>query len=192
MLGDLAGLPLLMSAPCSHCEQIRTRGSDAALAAPICPQCGQTIRVSMSMATAAGNAGASTSEVFHCSAPAVASSSMVRLVTGRRHARTGPALADRSRPPMRHSRRPVPEESLPSETDQRPRQCGMRPPGRLKPLSAIRAHGSIRPGPSRPRSSTPLRLAHHFQVEDRSERDQFCLDPLPVAHRASPRPWDPA
>jgi hypothetical protein len=72
MLGDLAGLPLLMSAPCSHCEQISTRGSDAALAAPICPQCGQTIRVSMSVATAAGNAGASASEVFHCSAPPVA------------------------------------------------------------------------------------------------------------------------
>ena len=30
MLGDLAGLPLLISAPCSHCEQISTRGSDAA------------------------------------------------------------------------------------------------------------------------------------------------------------------
>jgi hypothetical protein len=32
MLGDLAGLPLLMNAPCSHCEQISTRGSDAAVA----------------------------------------------------------------------------------------------------------------------------------------------------------------
>jgi hypothetical protein len=30
-----------------------TRGSDAALAAPICPQCGQTIRVSMNVTTAA-------------------------------------------------------------------------------------------------------------------------------------------
>jgi hypothetical protein len=29
-----------------------TRGSDAALAAPICPQCGQTIRVSMNVTTA--------------------------------------------------------------------------------------------------------------------------------------------
>jgi len=28
-LGDLAGLPLLMNAPCPHCEQISTRGSDA-------------------------------------------------------------------------------------------------------------------------------------------------------------------
>ena len=46
-LGDLAGLPLLKRAPCSHREQISTRGSDAALTAPICPQCGQTIRVSM-------------------------------------------------------------------------------------------------------------------------------------------------
>ncbi len=52
-LGDLAGLLLLMSAPCSHCEQISTRGSDAALAAPICPQCGQTIRVSMRVTIAA-------------------------------------------------------------------------------------------------------------------------------------------
>jgi hypothetical protein len=25
---DLAGLPLLMSASCPHCEQVRTRGSD--------------------------------------------------------------------------------------------------------------------------------------------------------------------
>jgi hypothetical protein len=30
-LGDLAGLPLLMNAPCPHCEQISTRGSDAAV-----------------------------------------------------------------------------------------------------------------------------------------------------------------
>jgi pyridoxal-dependent decarboxylase-like protein len=71
-LGDLACLPLLMNAPCLHCEQIRTRGSDAALAAPICPQCGQTIRVSMRVTTAAAGNRATTSEVFHCSAPAVA------------------------------------------------------------------------------------------------------------------------
>jgi hypothetical protein len=45
-LGDLTGLPLLMNAPCPHCEQISTRGSDAAVAEPICPQLGQTIRVS--------------------------------------------------------------------------------------------------------------------------------------------------
>jgi hypothetical protein len=38
---------------CSHREQMSTRGSDAALAAPICPQFGQTIRVSMSVTTAA-------------------------------------------------------------------------------------------------------------------------------------------
>jgi hypothetical protein len=57
-LGDLAGLPLLMSVPCSHREQISTRGSDAALAAPICPQCGQMIRVSISKTTAAAGAGA--------------------------------------------------------------------------------------------------------------------------------------
>ncbi len=55
MLGDLAGLPLLMNAPCSHCEQISTRGSDAAVA-PICPQCGQTTRVSMNVTTAARRA----------------------------------------------------------------------------------------------------------------------------------------
>ena len=57
-LGDLAGLPLLMNAPCPHCEQISTRGSDAAVAAPICPQLGQTIRVSMSVTTAAAGAAA--------------------------------------------------------------------------------------------------------------------------------------
>jgi hypothetical protein len=44
---DLACLPLLISAPCLHCEQISTRGSDAAVA-PVWPQFGQTIRVSMS------------------------------------------------------------------------------------------------------------------------------------------------
>ena len=47
-LGELAGLPLLISAPCSHCEQISTRGSDAAVA-PTWPQYGQVIRVSMSV-----------------------------------------------------------------------------------------------------------------------------------------------
>ena len=55
---DLAGVPLLISAPCSHCEQISTRGSDAAVA-PTWPQCGQVIRVSMSVATAADGAAAS-------------------------------------------------------------------------------------------------------------------------------------
>jgi len=55
-LGDLAGLPLLMNAPCPHCEQISTRGSDAAVAAP--PQLGQTIRVSMSVTIAAAGAAA--------------------------------------------------------------------------------------------------------------------------------------
>src|SRR5204863_3986294 len=50
-LADLAGVPLLISAPCSHCEQISTRGSDAAVA-PTWPQCGQVIRVSMSVVTA--------------------------------------------------------------------------------------------------------------------------------------------
>jgi len=44
---DLAGLPLLMSAPCPHCEQMSTRGSNPAVA-PTWPQFGQTIRVSMS------------------------------------------------------------------------------------------------------------------------------------------------
>ena len=39
-VGDLAGMPLLISAPCSHCEQISTRGSDAAVA-PTWPQCGK-------------------------------------------------------------------------------------------------------------------------------------------------------
>ena len=41
ILGDLAGLPLLMNAPRPHCEQISTRGSDAVVA-PTCPQFGQT------------------------------------------------------------------------------------------------------------------------------------------------------
>jgi hypothetical protein len=45
-VGDLAGLPLLMSASCPHCEQVSTLGSDAVVA-PTCPQFGQTIRVSM-------------------------------------------------------------------------------------------------------------------------------------------------
>ncbi len=62
MLGDLAGLPLLMNAPCSHCEQISTRGSDAAVA-PICPQCGQTTRVSMNVTTAAAGAPARASRL---------------------------------------------------------------------------------------------------------------------------------
>ena len=31
MIGDLADEPVLMSAPCSHFEQTRTRGSDAAV-----------------------------------------------------------------------------------------------------------------------------------------------------------------
>jgi hypothetical protein len=88
-LGDLAGLPLLKSAPCSHREQMSTRGSEAVLTAPICPQCGQTIRVSMSLTTAAGKTGASASEVFHCSASAVAiflartASALVRRKKGR-------------------------------------------------------------------------------------------------------------
>jgi hypothetical protein len=47
MVGELAGLPLLISAPCPHCEQMSTRGSNAAVA-PMWPQFGQTIRVSMS------------------------------------------------------------------------------------------------------------------------------------------------
>jgi hypothetical protein len=51
MLGDLAGLPLLINAPCPHFEQISMRESDAAVA-PICPQLGQVIRVSMSMSIA--------------------------------------------------------------------------------------------------------------------------------------------
>jgi hypothetical protein len=50
-----------MNAPCPHCEQISTRGSDAAVAAPICPQLGQTIRVSMSVTTAAAGAAARSS-----------------------------------------------------------------------------------------------------------------------------------
>ena len=62
-LGDLAGLPLLMNAPCPHCEQISTRGSDAAVAAPICPQLGQTIWVSMSVTTAAAGAAARASRL---------------------------------------------------------------------------------------------------------------------------------
>ncbi len=51
-LGDLAGLPLLMSAPHSHCEQTRMRGSEAAVT-PTWPQAGQVIRVSMSVTIAA-------------------------------------------------------------------------------------------------------------------------------------------
>jgi hypothetical protein len=48
MVRDLADLLLLMmSAPCPHCEQMSTRGSNAAVA-PTWPQFGQTIRVSMS------------------------------------------------------------------------------------------------------------------------------------------------
>ena len=52
---DFAGVPLLISAPCSHWLQISTRGSGAAVA-PTWPQCGQTIRVNMSVATAADGA----------------------------------------------------------------------------------------------------------------------------------------
>jgi hypothetical protein len=55
MLGD--GLPLLMNAPCPHCEQMSTRGSDAAVA-PMCPQLGQVIRMSMIVTTAAVGAAA--------------------------------------------------------------------------------------------------------------------------------------
>jgi hypothetical protein len=62
-LGDLAGLPLLKSAPCSHFEQISTRGRDAALVPPICPQLGQMIRVSMSVTTAAAGAAARASRL---------------------------------------------------------------------------------------------------------------------------------
>jgi hypothetical protein len=47
MIGDLAGMPLFMTAPCSHFEQTRTRGSDAAVT-PTWPQMGQAIRVNMS------------------------------------------------------------------------------------------------------------------------------------------------
>jgi hypothetical protein len=47
-IGDLVGLPLLMKAPWPHCEQIKTRGSDMAVA-PTWPQEGQTIRVSMAV-----------------------------------------------------------------------------------------------------------------------------------------------
>jgi hypothetical protein len=57
-IGDLASLLFLMSAPCPHCEQINTRGSDAAVAAPMCAQLGQMIRVSMSVTTAAAGASA--------------------------------------------------------------------------------------------------------------------------------------
>jgi hypothetical protein len=63
MLGDLAGLPLLMNAPCPHCEQISTRGSDAAVVAPMCPQLGQVIRVSMTVTTAAVGAAARASRL---------------------------------------------------------------------------------------------------------------------------------
>jgi hypothetical protein len=58
MLGDLAGLPFLMKAPCPHFEQISARGSDSAAAAPICPQLGQMIRVSMNTTSAAAGAAA--------------------------------------------------------------------------------------------------------------------------------------
>jgi hypothetical protein len=43
-LRDLAGLSLLMNAPCPHREQINTRGSDAAVANM--PELGKMIRVS--------------------------------------------------------------------------------------------------------------------------------------------------
>jgi hypothetical protein len=45
-MSGLAGLPLLMRAPCPHCEQMSIRGSSAAVA-PTWLQFGQTIRVSM-------------------------------------------------------------------------------------------------------------------------------------------------
>jgi hypothetical protein len=51
MIGDRAGRPLLIRAPCSHSEQTSTRGSDAVMM-PACPQLGQTIRVSMAAALA--------------------------------------------------------------------------------------------------------------------------------------------
>ena len=47
MIGDLAGVPLFITAPCSHFEQTRTRGSDAAVT-PTWPQMGQAIRVNIS------------------------------------------------------------------------------------------------------------------------------------------------
>ena len=50
-----AALLALLTSPAARNElaMISTRGSDAAVAAPICPQLGQTIRVSMSVTTAA-------------------------------------------------------------------------------------------------------------------------------------------
>jgi hypothetical protein len=58
MLGDLAGLPPLMNAPCPHCEQMSTRGGNAAVA-PTYPQFGQVIRVSMIVTIAAVGVAAS-------------------------------------------------------------------------------------------------------------------------------------
>ena len=50
-------------------------------------------------------------------------------------------------------------------------------PARLKPLSAGSARWFDAPGSSRP-PFRPLRLAHHFQVEDRAKFCQLSLDPL--------------
>ena len=50
------GKLLLFHTPGLRCEQISTRGSDAAAAAPICPQLGQTIWVSVTTAAASAAA----------------------------------------------------------------------------------------------------------------------------------------
>jgi hypothetical protein len=47
-IGDRVGVPLLITAPWPHCEQIKTRGSDMAVA-PTWAQEGQTIRVNMAV-----------------------------------------------------------------------------------------------------------------------------------------------
>jgi hypothetical protein len=47
-IGDRVGVPLLITAPWPHCEQIKSRGSDMAVA-PTWPQEGQTIRVNMAV-----------------------------------------------------------------------------------------------------------------------------------------------
>jgi hypothetical protein len=47
-IGDCIGVPLLITAPWPHCEQIKTRGSDMAVA-PRWPQEGQAIRVNMAV-----------------------------------------------------------------------------------------------------------------------------------------------
>jgi hypothetical protein len=48
-IGDRVGVSPLMKAPWTHCEQIKTRGIDIAVA-PTWPQEGQTIRVNMAEA----------------------------------------------------------------------------------------------------------------------------------------------